>query len=150
MRGCARSKLLSRRLVVGRGRSLPSASGRGRSLPSASDADDRSPAPRTRTIPPQRGDDPSLAPPYADDPSSSVLPIFPNCCPSSATTSPAVLQLPKQCYNFPSSTTSQAVLQLPLRWHCPSKPLIVCLIITDSSTAVLSTAFVVTVFSLML
>ena len=37
-------------------------------------------------------DRPSPAPPYADDPSSSVLPIF--------------LQFPQQCYNFPSSATS--------------------------------------------
>ena len=136
MRGCARSQTAGCRTrtippsASGRGRSLPSASGRGRSLPSASG--------RGRSLPaPPDADDPSPAPPYADDPSSSVLPIF--------------LQFPQQCYNFPSSaTTSQAVLQLPLRWHCPSKPLIVCLIITDSSTAVLSTAFVVTVFPLML
>ena len=35
-------------------------------------------------------------------------------------------------------------------WHFLSKPLIVGIIITDSSTAVLSTTFVVTVFPLML
>ena len=141
MRGCARSKLLSRRLVVGRGRSLPSASGRGRSLPSASG--------RGRSLPSVSGCGRSL-------PSASG---WGRSLPSASLCGRSLLKrfayfpqlLPQQCYNFPSSaTTSQAVLQLPLRWHCLSKPLIVCLIITDSSTAVLSTAFVVTVFPLML
>ena len=131
MRGCARSKLLSRRLVVGCGRSLPSASGRGRSLPSASG--------RRRSLPGASGRGRSL--PSASLRGQSLLKRFayfrqllPQQCnfPSSAT------KLPKQCYNFHLGGTA------------PPKPLIVCLIITDSSTAVLSTAFVVTVFPLML
>ena len=60
------------------------------------DADDPSPAP-------PEADDPSPAPPEADDPSEAPPANFPQLFynfPSSATTSPAVLQLPKQCYNF--------------------------------------------------
>ena len=118
------------------------------------DADDPSPAP-------PEANDPSPAPPEADDPSeappakknklslslkkkartsrSSVTRF------ASATTSQAVLQLPTTVLQLPTT-----VLQLPLRQHCPSKPLIVCLIITDSGTPVPSTTFVVTVFPLML
>ena len=111
---------------------------------------------RTRTIPPQRLRTGTIPPqrlrtgtiPPQRLPTRTIPPQA--FCLFSPTVAPAV-QLPQQCYNFPSSaTTSQAVLQLPLSWHCPSKPLIVCLIITDSSTPVLSTAFVVTVFPLML
>ena len=118
--GCRMRTIPHQRLRT-RGRSFPSASGRRRSLPNAF------------------GQGRSL--PSASLRGRSLLKRFAYFC----------QLLPQQCYNFPSrATTSQAVLQLPLRWHCPSKPLIVCLIITDSSTAVLSTAFVVTVFPLML
>ena len=99
------------------------------------DADDPSPAP-------PEADDPSEAPPAKKNKLSLSLKKKARTSRSSvqcsATTSQAVLQLP---------TT---VLQLPLRQHCPSKPLIVCLIITDSGTPVPSTTFVVTVFPLML
>ena len=101
------------------------------------DADDPSPAP-------PEADDPSPAPPEADDPSEAPL-AKKNKLSLSLKTSPAVLQLPTTVLQLPTT-----VLQLPLRQHCPSKPLIVCLIITDSGTPVPSTTFVVTVFPLML
>ena len=114
LRGCARSKLLSRRLVVGRGRSLPSASGRRRSLPSASRQGRSLPSAsgRGRSLPSASGRGRSL--PSASGRGRSL--------PSASLRGRSLLKhfayfpqlLPQQCYNFPSgATTSQAVLQLP-------------------------------------